>query len=99
MGSKKRLDDKVIKNVGQAAGFLKAVAEENRLKILRVLQAGERCVCDIWKDLNIPQNLASHHLKIRKAAGLVDSRRVGLKMLYSINKKATGRLRSLFNIF
>lgn len=66
--------------------FLKVVAEENRLKIISMLMDGEKCVCDIWKNLNIPQNLASHHLKILADFGLVDFRKEGLWVHYSLNK-------------
>jgi len=89
------IDNKTLKEVGQTAEFLKIVAEENRLKILCTLKAGERCVCDIWQDLNIPQNLASHHLKILKDAGLIDSRKDGLKMIYWIKKKEMSKFNAL----
>jgi ArsR family transcriptional regulator len=67
--------------------FLKVIAEENRLKIISMLLDGEKCVCEIWKDLNIPQNLASHHLKILADSGLVDFKKEGLWVHYSLNKK------------
>ena len=76
-----------LKEVSQTADLLKVIAEENRLKILCTLKKGERCVCDIWKDLEIPQNLASHHLRVLKEAGLLESRKEGLSVIYSINKK------------
>ena len=81
------IDNKTIKEVRQTAELLRVVAEENRLKILCTLKAGERCVCDIWQDLDITQNLASHHLKVLKDAGLINSRKDGLKIFYQINKK------------
>ena len=93
------IDNKTLNEVGQTAELLKIVAEENRLKILCTLKAGERCVCDIWQDLDIPQNLASHHLKVLKDAGLIDSRKDGLKMIYWIKKKEIGKFNSLLNNF
>ncbi|PIY78382.1 MAG: ArsR family transcriptional regulator [Parcubacteria group bacterium CG_4_10_14_0_8_um_filter_48_154] len=93
------IDNKILKEVGQTAELLKIVAEENRLKILCTLKTGERCVCDIWQDLDIPQNLASHHLKVLKDAGLIDSRKDGLKMIYWINKKEMSKFNSLLNNF
>lgn len=93
------IDKNTLKEVGQTAELLKIVAEENRLKILCVLKTGERCVCDIWQDLDIPQNLASHHLKVLKDAGLIDSRKDGLKMIYWIKKKEMSGFNSLLNIF
>ena len=85
------------REIGRTAELLKIIAEENRLKILCTLKKGERCVCDIWKDLNIPQNLASHHLKVLKDSGLIDSRKEGLWIIYRINEKAVRSLNSLLN--
>lgn len=70
----------------EAIAFLKILAEPNRLKILRLLRGGERCVCEIWGSLRLPQNLVSHHLKELKAFGLVRSRKEGLKTYYSVDK-------------
>lgn len=93
------IDSQTLKSVVRTAELLKIVAEENRLKILCTLKVGERCVCDIWQDLDIPQNLASHHLKVLKDAGLIDSRKEGLKVIYWINKKEMGQFNSLLNKF
>jgi len=79
--------------------FLKVVAEENRLKILCMLRVGEKCVCDIWQFLDLPQNLASHHLKVLKDFGLVEDRKEGLRVYYSINKKEINKYNSLLNKF
>lgn len=85
--------------LGQAVEFLKVVAEENRMKILCILRSGEKCVCDIWQFLDIPQNLTSHHLKVLKDFGLVDDRKDGLRVYYSINKKEVNKYNSLLNKF
>lgn len=93
------VNNKTLKEVSQTADLLKIIAEENRLKILCILKTGERCVCDIWQDLDIPQNLASHHLKVLKDAGLIDSCKDGLRMIYWIDKKAMSKLNLLLNNF
>ena len=93
------MNKNTLKEVSQTADLLKIISEENRLKILCTLKKGERCVCDIWQDLGIPQNLASHHLKVLKDAGLINSRKEGLKVIYSINKKEMGKFNSLLNNF
>jgi len=79
--------------------LLKTMADENRLKILCLLKTGERCVCDIWQDLDIPQNLASHHLKILKNSGLINSHKMGLKVIYFINKKSLNNFKILLDNF
>jgi ArsR family transcriptional regulator len=73
--------------IGKWARILKKISEPNRLKILCILKEGEKCVCDIWQCLKLPQNLVSHHLKVLKDFGLISSKKVGLKVFYKLNKK------------
>jgi len=87
MEPKCRQNKKLDAGISQTAEFLKIIGEENRLKILCLLKKEERCVCEIWRYLDLPQNLASHHLKVLKDFGLVSSRQEGLKSIYFINKK------------
>ena len=91
------MSKKSIAEISQAAEFLKVIGEENRLKILCFLKKDEKCVCDIWQYLNLPQNLTSHHLKVLKDFELVSSRQEGLKVIYSINKKVVKRYSELLN--
>ena len=93
------IDKNTLKEVGHTAELLKIIAEENRLKILCTLKKGERCACDIAEDIDVPQNLASHHLKALKNNGLIESRKEGLKVIYQINKKAVSKFNSLLNNF
>ncbi len=62
--------------------FLKALSDETRLRILCFLQSGEKCVCEIVDFLKLPQNLISHHLKVLREAGLVESRKSGIQVFY-----------------
>jgi len=77
------------KELLEAVNFLKAISEENRLKILCILQKSNLCVCDIWQHLDLPQNLVSHHLKVLKDFGLVESKKEGTKVIYSLNSEIT----------
>jgi DNA-binding transcriptional ArsR family regulator len=79
------------------ADFLRIISEENRLKIICLLQSGEQCVCEIWQFLRLPQNLTSHHLKILKDFNLLDSRKEGLNVYYSINEKELSRFKDILN--
>ncbi len=57
---------------------LEALADENRLAIVRLLAGkGELCVCDVSEALGISNALASHHLKKLRGAGLVTTARRG----------------------
>jgi ArsR family transcriptional regulator len=66
--------------------LFKALADATRLRILRLLMAGEVCVCDIHETLRIPQAKASRHLAYLRRAGLVTTRREGLWIHYSLAK-------------
>jgi len=76
-----------ITEIKKVVDFLKIINEENRFKILCLLKEGEKCVCDIWQCLKLPQNLVSHHLKILKDFGLISSKKEGLKIFYKLNQK------------
>ena len=73
--------------INEIVDFLKIISEKNRLRILCILQKKERCVCKIWKYLNLPQNLTSYHLKVLKDFGLINSRKEGTKIIYFLNQK------------
>jgi len=72
--------------------MLKAVAEENRFKIIKLLSKKSLCVCEIEKELKIPQNLVSHHLSVLKKAGLIEDCRCGKNNYYTLNKKSLNKL-------
>ena len=76
-----------MKSQPQINNFLKAVSDENRLKILIFLQKSPKCVCEIFLQLKISQKLASHHLSQLKKMGLVNQERDGNFIIYSLNKK------------
>jgi len=91
--------NKSIKKIKQAVEFLKIISEKNRLKILCLLKKDERCVCEIWQYLKLPQSLVSHHLKILKDFNLISSRKKGVKIFYKINKKVVKKYLELLNKF
>jgi ArsR family transcriptional regulator len=64
--------------------LFKALADTTRLRILGLLLTGEVCVCEIHESLKIPQPKASRHLAYLRRAGLVDTRRDGLWIHYSL---------------
>jgi len=66
------------------AHIFKALADETRLRILCLLLEKELCVCDIKDVLQLPQSTVSRHLAYLKNAGLVDDRRCGVWMYYSL---------------
>lgn len=66
---------------------VKAVSDETRIRILKVLLERECCVCEVMQALNISQSRASRNLGILEDAGFIKSRRDGLWIVYSINEQ------------
>lgn len=78
------------------SNLLDALGDRNRLGIVLFLANGEKCVCEIFRCLKLPQNLVSHHLGILRKNKLLVNRKEGRWVYYSINKK---RLKELQNLF
>jgi len=89
--------DKKTADAAKRIACLKALADENRLAIINLLSKGEMCVCRIWSALALPQNLVSHHLRVLKQAGLVTSRKDGLKVHYSIDQTCIKKLQKILS--
>jgi len=68
--------------------LFKALADENRLKILEMLRGSEKCACILLEELAITQPTLSHHMKILVDAGLVDYYKEGKWMHYSLRADA-----------
>ena len=66
------------------AGFFKVFGDVTRIKILCVLLQSEMCVCDLAQTLNMTQSAISHQLRILKQMKLVDNRREGKTVFYSL---------------
>jgi ArsR family transcriptional regulator, arsenate/arsenite/antimonite-responsive transcriptional repressor len=63
---------------------IKALSEPSRVKIVKMLQRRTMCVCELQEALGIAQSSVSKHLKILEDAGIVDHRRDGLWVNYSL---------------
>jgi DNA-binding transcriptional ArsR family regulator len=70
------------------ADRLKAMADPMRLRILHVLQEGERCVTDILAEVGGSQANVSKHLSVLRRVGLVECRREGVNVYYRIEDPA-----------
>ena len=68
----------------------KALSDETRLRILRLLQDQELCVCELVDILKMEQSRISHQLQILKNARLVNDRREGKWIVYSLNTRDAG---------
>lgn len=64
---------------------MKALRDPNRVKIVKMLQHGELCVCEIQEALGVAQPTVSKHLKILETAGLLRCRKEGLWAYYRLD--------------
>lgn len=67
--------------------FLKAVADENRIKMMDLLKQGPMCVSEVCKHFAMKQPSVSHHLTILKTAGIVSAEKFGKEVRYKLNDK------------
>ncbi|MFN2566423.1 MAG: ArsR/SmtB family transcription factor [Gemmatimonadaceae bacterium] len=79
-------------DLARTARLCRALSDENRLRIVEMLSAGERCVCELTSALDLGQSLLSHHLKTLKDAGLVTDRREGRWVYYTLSCDALDEL-------
>lgn len=64
--------------------IFKVISDSNRLKILELLRSGEICQCEIVPIIDQSQPTVSRHLRLLEEAGLIRSRRDGVRMFYEI---------------
>jgi DNA-binding transcriptional ArsR family regulator len=74
-------DDKVLEFKTRV---FKVISDTNRLRILEILRNGEMCQCEIIPLLDQSQPTVSRHLRLLEEAGLIRSRREGVRMLYEV---------------
>ena len=86
----------------KTAAVFKALCDENRVRILKLLTGGEKCACKLLDELSVTQPTLSHHMKILCDSGIVSGRKEGKWMYYSISeqgaKNAMELLRELTNV-
>ena len=77
---------------------LKAVAHPTRLQIVEALEHGEMCVGGLVNRLGLPQAIVSQQLLLMKDKGVLDSRKEGTNVYYSIrNKGVISLLHCVYN--
>ena len=69
------------------AQIFKALCDENRIRILKLLHNGEMCACKLLEEMNITQPTLSHHMKTLLDSGIVNGRKEGKWMHYSISEE------------
>jgi ArsR family transcriptional regulator, arsenate/arsenite/antimonite-responsive transcriptional repressor len=77
------------------APVFKALGDPVRLRLISLIggrQGGEVCVCDLTAAFDLTQPTISHHLKVLREAGIIDSQRRGTWVYYRLIPAALGRV-------
>lgn len=85
----------------QLANMFKALGDPVRLRLVSLIAShagGEACVCDISGTIDLSQPTISHHLKLLRAAGLIDSQRRGTWVYYRVVPAALQQLSTILQI-
>ena len=82
-----------------AVKMFKALADDHRLQIMRLLADGEKCGCILLRALDIGQPTLSHHMKILCDAGLVNARKTGTWMHYSVSREGAAYIREAVEMY
>ncbi len=80
------------------AQVFKALGDPVRLRLVSLIgarQGGEICVCDLTAAFDLTQPTISHHLKVLREAGLIDSERRGTWVYYHLVPAALARMAAL----
>jgi ArsR family transcriptional regulator len=86
----------------ELVNLLKVLGDPSRLSIFDLLMQGVQCNCELGDQLKMPMNLISHHLKVLRAAGLVNAVRDETDarwVYYSVDRQAVSQLRGQLNGF
>ena len=82
-------------NYARAAEIFKSLCDENRIKIIELLQNSEKCGNALLDEVNMSQPTLSHHMKILCVSGMVTARKDGKKTYYSLNKDSIQKAKEL----
>lgn len=75
----------------QQTKVFKALSDEKRLRILQLLQSGEKCACVLIEQMDMPQSTLSYHMKLLCDSGIVDCRQEGKWTHYRISESGSAR--------
>jgi ArsR family transcriptional regulator, arsenate/arsenite/antimonite-responsive transcriptional repressor len=85
----------------ELAAMFKALGDPVRLRLLSLIAShpgGEACVCEISATFDVSQPTISHHLKLLRAAGLLDCERRGTWVYYWVIPSALQQLSSVLHV-
>ena len=85
-------------DAAELARVFKALSDPVRLRLFSLIasfEGGQACVCDLTGPFGVSQPTISHHLRVLREAGLVDSERRGTWVYYWVLPEALAQLSSL----
>ena len=82
---------------GESARVFKAFCDENRLRILELLQEGDLCACVLVEKLGVKQSALSYHMKILVESGVVESTCIGKWTHYHISEPGCAYAQTLLH--
>lgn len=81
----------------EAAELFKLLSVDTRIEIVELLKAGPMTVNALAEALGVSQSAVSQHLRVLRAAGLVDNERKGYWIYYSLDREALEACRQRLN--
>ncbi len=78
--------------------IFRALDDPNRLRILKMLEARELCVCEVREVLNLSTSTVSKHLTVLRDAGLILDRKDGKWVNFRLNSETSGLVHSLLKV-
>ncbi|MGM0398099.1 MAG: ArsR/SmtB family transcription factor [Halobacteriota archaeon] len=93
-----RLQSAVETDVDERVTVCKALADERRMQILRLLDTTELCVCDLVEIFDVEYSKLSYHLKQLRDAGLVSTDREGNYVTYHLTEVGRETLDGLADV-
>ena len=82
MNNGHRVDQEMV---GEMAGLMRLLGDPTRIRIIRLLESGEMNVTALCGRLDLAQPTVSHHLGLLRTSRLLQTRRDGKQVYYSLN--------------
>ena len=79
-------------STAEYALLFKALSDETRLRIVKMISGTELCACNLLEEFNITQPTLSYHMKILTECGLVFARKDGSWMRYTLNDEKVAEM-------
>lgn len=84
------------RRITELAEDLRLMSDPNRLRIICLLSKEEKRVSEILQDLNVSQQLASHHLNALKSGGLLSVRKEKTSSYYRVDAERLERINRVY---